>query len=673
MKKEEFINGARLIADRLLEDAVQQEHGLTWETMSLGDNREITMAAGEGIYSGSAGIILFLIELYNVTGEEKYKETVRKAVPWLLWHAKENDLNYYAYFTGRLGTVHTLIKAGRFLGEEKYVHEGLELIRNVDDYTTADRLIDDLINGVSGALVGLIHIYDETGEEWLLEKIDILSRHLIKRASIGHKGLYWDRSNQSIRGLCGFSHGASGVSWSFLELGRYFNLPAYNWLAYQGFNYENNYFNTEKNNWPDFRKGIFDDDTYDEHKQAYLKGDREFFNASSDMAAWCHGAPGIALSRIRAYEVLGDDSLKNDALRALDKTRAVTLEYDDTTKGSFTVCHGRGGNAMSLLEAARHWQESSFAGETEKIAESILEELKEGRKFISGFAFAKDQEDRSLYMGNAGIGYFLLQQAHPEKVPSVVMPVLNTTVKDKDAALAKAPGLDLKEWEIKEMVLAKDFARTIILLKKAFSEEQRKGLFDFHTSDLVTGFHRQFEKMLPYVENEEQRAQVADVYKLEKAKADMDREIESCAFLQVKNMLHHEYVEEQLKDNEERLQGLSLELDKDTRIITTDYDWSAEDEMIDFHSEKSEEESYSLLKAQALGISEFPLNEFSYLVIETFRDGGTLEEAFDKTKGEFDLESEEEEKQLYQLVANQVKEAVFSGILLVKQTELEAV
>jgi hypothetical protein len=50
-----------------------------------------------------------------------------------------------------------------------------------------------------------------------------------------------------------------------------------------------------------------------------------------------------------------------------------------------------------------------------------------------------------------------------------------------------------------------------------------------------------------------------------------------------------------------------------------------------------------------------------------------MEEAFEKVKTEFDLESEEEEKQLHQLVANQVREAVFSGILLVRIAELEAV
>ena len=66
-------------------------------------------------------------------------------------------------------------------------------------------------------------------------------------------------------------------------------------------------------------------------------------------SVWCHGAPGIALSRLRAYEITGDERSKAEALIALQTARAFTELALQTGTMNFCLCHGLAGNAEVLL------------------------------------------------------------------------------------------------------------------------------------------------------------------------------------------------------------------------------------------------------------------------------------------------------------------------------------
>ena len=70
------------------------------------------------------------------------------------------------------------------------------------------------------------------------------------------------------------------------------------------FAYERAHFDASEGNWPDLR----------DEPGGTRRGQRY-------MTAWCHGAPGIALSRLRAYELLGDETCKDEAITALQTTR----------------------------------------------------------------------------------------------------------------------------------------------------------------------------------------------------------------------------------------------------------------------------------------------------------------------------------------------------------------
>src|SRR5262245_48343382 len=56
------------------------EHGLVWRPDPDQPERDATLSAPNTIYSGNAGIVLFLLELADATGDERYaKDALRGA------------------------------------------------------------------------------------------------------------------------------------------------------------------------------------------------------------------------------------------------------------------------------------------------------------------------------------------------------------------------------------------------------------------------------------------------------------------------------------------------------------------------------------------------------------------------------------------------------------------
>ena len=67
---------------------------------------------------------------------------------------------------------------------------------------------------------------------------------------------------------------------------------------------ENHWFSEKDNNWPDFRTNS---------QSTYEDGDDyEDDDAFRYAIAWCHGSPGIGLSRLYAYKILKKEEYMRD-------------------------------------------------------------------------------------------------------------------------------------------------------------------------------------------------------------------------------------------------------------------------------------------------------------------------------------------------------------------------
>ena len=125
--------------------------------------------------------------------------------------------------------------------------------------------------------------------------------------------------------------------------------------------------------------------------------------------AWCHGAPGIGLSRIRAYDIIKDPQYLMDSQASL-KTSTLALEEKLNSKKffDFSLCHGLSGLCETLLYASQVFGDSRYKSLAEKVGLYGLEGYeKNGSTWRCGIN--KGGETPTLMLGIAGIAYFYLQ------------------------------------------------------------------------------------------------------------------------------------------------------------------------------------------------------------------------------------------------------------------------
>ncbi|MEZ4571354.1 MAG: lanthionine synthetase LanC family protein [Thermomicrobiales bacterium] len=75
-----------------------------------------------------------------------------------------------------------------------------------------------------------------------------------------------------------------------------------------------------------------------------------------------HGAPGIALSRLRAWELTGDERYRDEAITALNTTQQAVINGLEDGTVNYSLCHGLAGNAEILaLGSEMCWVRDSSA------------------------------------------------------------------------------------------------------------------------------------------------------------------------------------------------------------------------------------------------------------------------------------------------------------------------
>lgn len=673
----DFLNEARRIGDRLLAKAETDEPGMHWKTMTLDINGNSSFEKSENIYCGVSGIVLFFLELFKLTQDSRYMDAAKEGTKWVINYCNKNPSRYFAFFTGRMGVPYTLLQMYKFTGKKEYLENALAAARPCQEILEDNSTIDDLLGGNSGTLLGLLHLHAVSGEKWLLDAIDSSIRHLVDNANHGPTGLYWDRSPQHINGLCGFSHGAAGVGFVFLELGYYFQNEIFYRIAEQAFLYERYFFNQTKSrkNWPDLRKGIYTDDNYLEHQKAFLEGDLDFFTIGGDMNAWCHGAAGIGLSRLRAYQLLKKPIYKNEVQIAVEKTILTDIDSENPYP-PFILCHGGGGSAELFLSAYQLFKDEKYFRLAKKIAVNALAFQKKHNHYLSGYKVKDKIEDTSLFMGNAGIGYFLLRMIDPLHVPSILAPIISSSLSPGESgSLSRYPSISLSWPDLQGRLLQKDFKRTFwvsreIMPRKlqSFLNENQSSRDDINFSPVksFTAFIQKVSSGLPPKEN----AVLSDVFELELEKQQMDEKIKSHSLLNIKEKVLSQQAKKIVETDNRDFTKLTFQLEADVKLTATEWDWH------DSHPEKwkpnlrqekkqqDEEFQPILLQPTPLGIKEAQLSPFSYIIFYEFQEPKSVELVIRATFDAFESMTPQQEEMLKEKILLQIKEALLAGILI---------
>ncbi|MBL3657008.1 lanthionine synthetase LanC family protein [Fulvivirga sediminis] len=632
MKDKEYLKASITIADGLLDKAEVSEGGIFWETLSMLNNKDVEFQGSESLYSGNSGIIYFFLKMYEETAFARYKEALIKGVDWLLGYCYRHPTSYYSFFTGRVGVAFTLIEVGKSLKDPDYSKEALRLIEGCEMFLEEKPIIDDLINGISGTLLGLLHIHAATNNDLVLEKIKIYVQYLVNRINIDENGFYWDRNTKASKGLCGFSHGVAGVAYVFLELGRYFKNETFYYIAAEAFAYENYHFKQEINNWPDLRNGFYDKESFKIQKEEYLNGNKDFFFQEKDMVAWCHGAPGVGLSRIKACQVLEKTDYLRDLNIAVNKT-IDSLEKLNALPGCFVLCHGGGGNALFLMEVDRYNNTNEHYPLVKKIADSSIDSYNRYGYYNSGYAFAKDNTDNSLFMGDAGIGYFYLLVSQGRlRNPSILKPELSK-------------------------VYDKKIEGVLSLTKNQLFDRLVKKCFPLSGSYIIHHVKPDFKiSFLKYVTDElaliscDLDASLKSKLSYELLKKNMDRTERSDAYRHLKAVV-------EIENNRSILQRKE---DLKSAILKVPHDYM----LVDYPKLGLEEGDYVLLAPGPFGVREYFLDDFSYVIIKNFLQPSKIEFVIKNVANLFEVNSENQRQEVENTTLDQIKQCLLSGMLV---------
>jgi lantibiotic modifying enzyme len=227
--REQVLNEAIRIGDKLLERAERDENGIFWQTLQSEGRGNYSKGVSVTLYDGVPGIAVFLMQLFQMTQSQKYLDAARGGMDWSVEHSRCNPSDNFALFTGRMGVCFALKRLFEVTHESEYMEQALSIAKGAEQFVSSNNSRNDLLNGRAGTLLGLLHLDALSQEQWITPLIELGIEQLIDQSHDGPTGLYWDRSPDQIHGLCGFSHGSAGVGYAWLEMGRHFRNPTFYW------------------------------------------------------------------------------------------------------------------------------------------------------------------------------------------------------------------------------------------------------------------------------------------------------------------------------------------------------------------------------------------------------------------------------------------------------------
>lgn len=370
------------------------------------ESREYEMATlGPDLYGGTAGIGLFLSELFSKSGVEEFRKTALGALNAATFKAKETSSpNDMGLLSGYAGMLWALNRAARCLDEPSLRRETSDLWECILSGTThTASLSDDWVSGSAGVLACLISLYRTSGASEYLELALTLGRKLCGHAEWHEDYCYWVEAREpnadERQPMCGFAHGVSGIAVPLLQLYAITRDREFLLTARGAFAYEDTLFLPEYRNWADTRIPF------------------EPGKPVPHMTAWCHGAPGIALGHLVGLE--------KDIEQADDHREKLTLALE-TTLGDLertpldrdsTICHG----TFGLIEIANICDAHAPKLDAKRRASAVAQKLIAWHAENGRWPHGAQGRSACLFTGESGIGHTMLRVAFGDDVAPILL------------------------------------------------------------------------------------------------------------------------------------------------------------------------------------------------------------------------------------------------------------
>ena len=370
------------------------------------------------LYSGSAGVVLFYLELYHATGEASYLEQAEGGGRFLVQSLPDTEPNSNALglYSGLAGIGYTLQNLEKHSTDILF-KEGLkrcnELLyqaaRKTEEEINYWGGITDIVYGGAGIGLYLLHLSEQSGDEQALELAKNTGAQLLGSAIRDSSSLRWRMMPGYERFMPNFSHGTAGVAYFLSRLYERTGEQKFLDTALEAASFLESITNTD---------GLIHHHEPDGEDLFYL--------------SWCHGPPGTARLYYMLWQLTGENKWKELILLPAEHMLTLNLPEQQTPGfwNNVGQCCGSSGLAEYYMELYRITRERKYLNFVQQLTIDLLDRAtpeSNGLKWIQAENRIRPEElaAQTGYMqGAAGIGlYFLRLDAYQRgRQPKIILP-----------------------------------------------------------------------------------------------------------------------------------------------------------------------------------------------------------------------------------------------------------
>ncbi|MBE6047910.1 MAG: type 2 lantipeptide synthetase LanM [Clostridium sp.] len=392
--KDKYIELADKIGELILRRKVEISNNISWISTSLLGKGEVEFGVGpvgNDFYFGNAGIALYLAYLGKYTGKEIYLHEAKRAVKFNINFLKQEKLYDYGnigFHNGIGGVILSLALISEIIDIDEC--EDVIKFSLINLKTLIDKDISyDMLGGSAGLIVSLIElrkIYPQLNDH-ISELITKAYYHLINSRTKEEGRCYW--TSKVAYPYTGYAHGNAGILSAIVKLKNCQKDILGKEIVDDNFinemlNYQRKLYNAQNRNWQTTHL-----------KELYSNG-------------WCHGAPGILLSRTIMKECNYKDSLIDDEIKKA---------LDTTIKNGFgnnpTYCHGDLGNIEIVKAASLALGNRKLANKCDNTYVELFDSILSNKWDNNIF---RNTESLGIMIGLAGWGYSILRFLYEDEI-----------------------------------------------------------------------------------------------------------------------------------------------------------------------------------------------------------------------------------------------------------------
>ena len=376
--------------------AIRTEAGLTWPPDPANPTN-----VNAGLYSGSPGIVLFLLELHHSTKDAGYLREARAGADELL--ASLAQQRQTGLYTGVAGIGFTLAEVYRATKEPRYRDGALSVIGTLRERATPVGAgvqwseVTDIIAGNAGTGLFLLHAGKQLNDDRATKLAARAADRLIEVGIPEHGGLKWAMDPKFARLMPNFSHGTAGIAYFLARTYEETKQRKYLDAALSGARYLQAIAKTEG------------DICLIQHNQP--QGLELYY------LGWCHGPVGTARLWQQLANVTGDKTWT----AWVDKSARAVLQSgipETLTEGfwnNVSQCCGSAGVGQFFLDLHRTRTNVQYLAFSKKMTADLLTRGTRDEKGLRWVQAEHRVQPKNLvaqtgYMqGAAGIGMWLLR------------------------------------------------------------------------------------------------------------------------------------------------------------------------------------------------------------------------------------------------------------------------